>query len=170
MKFDLKEFLLTGKLGPIHCGFSQRDMVDHFGEPFSKRNFYNSDGSIREVRFYYDALLLAFEGEKLAQYGLWMDDGDELPGFFDLVGYFPAGGEVPMERFLEYMRSEQIPFRKPKPNEFDYFKVFTEGNVGVGASTRVICFSVACPGTERWRVVTDRESFRIQPPWPHHKP
>jgi hypothetical protein len=161
MPLELKQFLLTGQLGPVSCGLTMKSVLAKFGEPEYSRNLYHADGSIREVRFDYEGLGLCFEKDCIAQYGLHMEEGVGIPKFLEPVGYFPLGGNVPMHEFLDYLKNESIPFRERYQNEDNMFKVFTKGEVGVGGRNTVLSLILPCPGTERWHSIKNREKYKI---------
>jgi hypothetical protein len=166
MSFELKQFLVSGEIGVIRCGISRENVVSTFGEAPAKQNLHDADGSIGEVRYGYGALSLFFQKGLLAGYGLCMDsDPDcEIPEFLHPVGYFPVGGKVPLVEFVDYLRKEGISFRERREEEDEWFKFFTEGDVGIGAGgprNNVFCLLKVCLGTELWRTYKQRVSLAI---------
>jgi hypothetical protein len=158
MPFELKEFLLTGNLGPIHCGMTERDVIKCLGEPPEKRVIEKAHGFFREVRFYYDSVTLFFQDDSISLYGLWIEECDIIPKFLEPSGYFPIK-DTSMDQFLEFLKAEQIPFRERKPPESSLYKIFTEGGVAVMGWRIVRSLVIPCPGTERWRTImrTDQD-------------
>ncbi len=161
MPLELKEFLLTGNLGPIHCGMTEQEIIKFLGEPPEKRVIEKAHGFFREVRFYYDSVTLFFQDNLISLYGLWIEECDIIPKFLEPSGYFPIRN-TPMDQFLAWLREEQIPFRERKPPESSLYKIFTKGGVAVMGSMKVSSLVIPCPGTERWRTImrTD-EDLRV---------
>ena len=177
MAVTFKQFLLTGRLGPIYCGcgLTAQDILDKLGEPNpNDKMVLPPDGSIRRLRLDYQALGLHFENDHIAMYQLYVDtDGEpvSVPEFLEPEGDFPCVRKISFEDFLGYLIKENIPHREPNENEDSAVKVFTNAGVGawVGGGSTVSSLIVPCPGTEQWKAVKERWRFRVGPPKPFPK-
>src|SRR4051812_867344 len=110
IKIELKDYLLTGELGPLKWGVTKGDVISVLGtggnidppqEHRKRRPQFSS--------WKYGPLELHFERDTLIQinFGFYIDES--LPEQLSTDGYFP-NPETTVDEFLNYLRSEGIAY------------------------------------------------------------
>lgn len=133
VNFTLKQFLETGKIGPITFGLTKDAIIELIGDngndpppPPGKR--------LKRHPWQYGPLFLGFRHRRLMHMGFLfnfpnLEETPHLPHPLTVEGYFPTQ-QTTLPEFEQYLRTESIPYQIYAPETWGSQTVL---HIGTGA-------------------------------------